>query len=240
LYGSSGKLTPLPVESIADTNEVVAVEAPVNPENKEYIYHKVKSGETLSSIARKYNVTNSQITKYNRLRSSRVTKGQTLKIPQKKTTTIAPPVITPPIKKDSLSMTMGTIYYDSLVTVFHIVQRNESLTVIAGKYNTTVEKIKELNGLKDNWLNIGQKLKVSTIIKLSKTGLVKAEVIKTEPVVPKTVVPKAEVKKYYKVKAGDLFGRIADKHGLTPAQLQKLNPGIKPDRINVGQEIRVK
>jgi LysM repeat protein len=137
-------------------------------------------------------------------------------------------------------MTMGTIYYDSSVTVFHIVQRNESLTVIAGKYNTTVEKIKELNGLKDNWLNIGQKLKVNTIIKLSKTGLVKTEVIKTEPVVPKTVVPKAEVKKYYKVKSGDLFGRIAEKHGLTPAQLQKLNPGIKPDRINVGQEIRIK
>jgi membrane-bound lytic murein transglycosylase D len=239
LYGSSGKLTPLPIDNIIDSNEVAIIETPINPNNKEFIFHKVKSGETLSSIARKYNVTNSQITKLNRLRSTRVTRGQTLKIPQK-STTVAPPVITPPVKKDSLAMTMGTVYYDSSVTVIHIVQRNESLTVIAGKYNTTAEKIRELNGLKDNWLNIGQKLKVNTVIKLSKAGLVKTEVIKSEPVIPKTVVPKPEVKKYYKVKSGDLFGRIADKHGLTPAQLQKLNPGIKPDRINVGQEIRIK
>lgn len=241
LYGSSGKLTPLPVNNIIDSNEVALIETPINPNNKEFIYHKVKSGETLSSIARKYNVTNSQITKLNRLRSTRVERGQTLKIPQK-TPTVAPSLITPIVKKDSLTMTMGTVYYDSSVTVIHIVQRNESLTVIAGTYNTTAEKIRELNGLKDNWLNIGQKLKVNTIIKLSKPGLVKTEVIKTNPILvnPKPVVPKPEVKKYYKVKSGDLFGRIADKHGLTPAQLQKLNPGVKPDRINVGQEIRIK
>jgi LysM repeat protein len=114
--------------------------------------------------------------------------------------------------------------------------------VIAEKYNTTVEKIRELNSLKDNWLNIGQKLKVNTVLKLSKSGLVKTDVIKTEPkpITPKPVLPKPAAKKYYTVKAGDLFGRIAEKQGLTKEQLQKLNPGIKPDRINVGQEIRIK
>lgn len=239
LYGSAGKLTPLPVDNIIDSNEVAVVEVPSKPNNQEFIYHKVKSGETLSSIARKYSVTNSQITKLNRLRSSRVTRGQNLKIPQK-TTIVVPPIITPPVIKDSL--TMGTVYYDSSVTVYHVVQRNESLTVIAEKYNTTVEKIRELNGLKDNWLNIGQKLKVITVIKLSKSGLVKTDVIKTEPkpITPKPVLPKPAAKKYYTVKAGDLFGRIAEKQGLTKEQLQKLNPGIKPDRINVGQELRIK
>lgn len=239
LYGSAGKLTPLPVDNIIDSNEVAVVEVPSKPNNQEFIYHKVKSGETLSSIARKYSVTNSQITKLNRLRSSRVTRGQNLKIPQK-TTIAAPPIITPPVIKDSL--TMGTVYYDSSVTVYHVVQRNESLTVIAEKYNTTVEKIRELNGLKDNWLNIGQKLKVNTVLKLSKSGLVKTDVIKTEPkpITPKPVLPKPAAKKYYTVKAGDLFGRIAEKQGLTKEQLQKLNPGIKPDRINVGQELRIK
>ena len=70
----------------------------------------------------------------------------------------------------------------------------------------------------------------------------KTEVIKTEPkpIVPKPVIPKPAAKKYYTVKAGDLFGRIADKQGLTREQLQKLNPGVKPDRITVGQEIRIK
>jgi LysM repeat protein len=136
---------------------------------------------------------------------------------------------------------LNTFEYDTLVTVYHIVQRNESLTVIASKYNVTVEDLKSWNNLKDNWLNIGQKLRVNTKIKLTKKAYVRVEVKPTpSPEPPKPIVPKPVAKKYYTIKSGDLFGKIAQKHGLTPAQLQKLNPGIKPDRINVGQEIRVK
>ena len=135
---------------------------------------------------------------------------------------------------------MGTIVYDTIVTITHIVQRNESLTVIANKYEVTVDELKAWNELKDNWLNIGQKLKVRTAVKLTKPGLVVVE--KPAPTKPEPVKPvaKPEAKKYYTVKSGEYFGRIAQKHGLTPAQLQKLNPGVKPDRINVGQELRVK
>lgn len=44
------------------------------------IYHKVKSGETLSTIARKQGVTVAQLKKWNHLRKSHVKKGQRLKI----------------------------------------------------------------------------------------------------------------------------------------------------------------
>lgn len=43
-------------------------------------YHKVKKGDTLSSIARKYGTSVSQIQKWNRLRSTVIQIGQTLKI----------------------------------------------------------------------------------------------------------------------------------------------------------------
>lgn len=251
LYGNSGKLTPLPVEpSVSDSLSTTAEKSISTTPT--YVFHKVRKGETLTRIAKKYGVTNSEIMKLNNMRSANVPLGKNLKIPTKGTPVAEQVVETPknpvktndklkpiaPAKKDS--MAMGIVTYDTIVTITHIVQRNESLTVIANKYEVTVEELKEWNGLKDNWLNIGQKLKVRTAIKLTKPGMVVVE--KTTPTVVEPVKPavKPVAKKYYTVKSGEYFGRIAQKHGLTPAQLQKLNPGVKPDRINVGQELRVK
>jgi LysM repeat protein len=53
------------------------------------------------------------------------------------------------------------------------------------------------------------------------------------------VTPKP-VKKYYSVKSGDTFSKVASRHGLTQAQLTKLNPGININRLTVGQRLRVK
>jgi LysM repeat protein len=46
-------------------------------------------------------------------------------------------------------------------------------------------------------------------------------------------------KKFYTVKSGDSFGSIAKKHGTTVAALQKLNPGVKANKLQIGQKIRV-
>ena len=54
---------------------------------------------------------------------------------------------------------------------------------------------------------------------------------------PKVVVP---IKKFYTVKPGDMFNRLADNHNLTPQQLHELNPGMDPNTLRVGQILRVK
>ena len=236
LYGNSGKLTPLPLETVSTPGEE-ALESELAAEPSKYISHKVRSGETLTRISKKYGVTNNEIMKLNKLRSTKVPIGKVLKIPRK-----GEPIVSIPKVAKSDSLMMGTILYDSTVTVYHTVQRNESLTAIAAKYNATVEDIKFWNNLNDNWINIGQKLKVKTVIKLSRPGLVAPTEVKPDKPVetPKPVAPRPAPKQFYTVKSGDLFGKIAQKHGLTPAQLQKLNPGVRPDRINIGQKIRVK
>ena len=43
-------------------------------------YHKIRSGETLGSIARKYRVSVKQIMKWNNLRSTNIRAGRSLKI----------------------------------------------------------------------------------------------------------------------------------------------------------------
>ncbi|MES2588729.1 MAG: LysM peptidoglycan-binding domain-containing protein [Bacteroidota bacterium] len=205
-----------------DTNSVA-----VNP--ADYIFHKVRKGETLTRISQKYKVTNSQVMEWNNLRSTKVPVGRVLKIAKKVEEATILPVLT-----DSV---MGLIYYDSLITVYHNVARNENIEAIAKTYKVSVENIKKWNKLNDNLLNIDQRLLILTTIKISKPGMVLNEQIVVEPEKVEKVVPQ---KKYYNIKSGDLFNRIAQKHGLTTQQLQKLNPGVNPDKIRVGQQVRVK
>lgn len=56
---------------------------------------------------------------------------------------------------------------------------------------------------------------------------------------------KAEVKvdknaKTYKVVKGDTFSEIAEKFGITVAEIQAWNPGVKPEALQIGQVINVK
>jgi len=41
------------------------------------------------------------------------------------------------------------------------------------------------------------------------------------------------------VESGETVGAIAERHGTTVAEIVRLNPGLNPDRVRVGQELRV-
>ena len=45
--------------------------------------------------------------------------------------------------------------------------------------------------------------------------------------------------KYYTVRSGDTLGAIAKRQGKSLSTLQKLNPGINPNKLSIGQKIRV-
>ncbi|MGV3630147.1 MAG: LysM peptidoglycan-binding domain-containing protein [Bacteroidota bacterium] len=234
-YGSGGQIIPQNsnplVEAKSDDSDSLDQMA---LEGYTFINHKVRKGETLTRISQKYKVTNSQVMEWNKLRSTKVPVGKVLKIGQK--IKEENPAIAAAERPDSI---MGLVYYDSLVMVYHVVQRNESLDYIATKYKVMPEDIKKWNNLKDNWINLEQRLLILTTIKMSKPGLVPNTRIE-DPKPEEKVQPATPQKKFYTVKSGDLFNRIAQKHGLTTQQLQKLNPTVKPDRINVGQKLRVK
>lgn len=141
------------------------------------------------------------------------------------------PVVLPPlpveVSNDSLKIIEVANVQDSLINIenlkYHKVQSGENLKNISLKYNVTIEQLMEWNALRTTNIYIGQKLKLYSIEK---------------PVI-ETVAPKP-VKKYYNVKSGDSFSRVAQKHNLTQGQLQNLNPGININRITVGQRLRIK
>lgn len=55
-----------------------------------------------------------------------------------------------------------------------------------------------------------------------------------------TTKPAGRQKRFYTVQAGDTFGSIAGKEGITVEQLQSLNPGVSSNALQVGQKLRIR
>ncbi len=95
--------------------------------------HKVRSGDSLSKISARYNVTINAIKRANGLKSNTLRKGQSLTIP-------------------GVSAAAKTLK--------HTVKRGDTLSEIAQQYGSTVAKIKRANKLRSNTVRLGQVLSV--------------------------------------------------------------------------------
>lgn len=102
----------------------------------------VQRGDSLYSIAAKYNTTVDALKEVNNLTSNILSVGQVLKLP-------------------TVEETSGAITYT--------VQRGDSLYSIAREFGTTVDEIKDLNNLESNLLSIGQVLKIPAFQTLETT-----------------------------------------------------------------------
>lgn len=123
--------------------EQIPVSSPPRPA---IMNHRVRQGETLSAIARRYHTSVNKIMWANNLkRSSYIVAGQRLKIPQRGT--VVANTQTPPPFNDVWNRK-------------HVVKRGDSLWIIAKRYGTTTQKIQEMNQLSTTRLIIHQVLKV--------------------------------------------------------------------------------
>ena len=142
--------------------------------------YKVVSGDTLWSIAKKYNTTVDKIKEENNLENSLLSIGQTLKIPSttdKTTNTyivkagdtiysisklfnIAVDDIMKFNNLDSTILSIGQNIKIPPISNTYEVLRGDTLWSIAKKFNTTVDRLKEINNLVNDVLSIGQILKI--------------------------------------------------------------------------------
>lgn len=97
-------------------------------------------------------------------------------------------------------------------TFEYVVKAGDSLWLIARRYNTTVDTIKNLNGLTNNMITTGQILKI----------------------------PAGQNAPYieYTVQSGDTLWLIARRYGTTVDAIKNLN-GLTSDQINIGQVLRI-
>jgi len=174
-------------------------------------YHYVKKGETLSSIARRYDTTVKEIKRLNNLNSSSIQPKQKLIVKKAEEVKIAKASV-PSSKGNTYSK--KSIPTGSYETMYYTVKKGDTLEKISKKYNVSISAIKKANNLKGNNIKIGQSLKINTP--------------KKTPVVPEVTTPLPIVgtsteKIYYKVKKGDTLESIAAQYNITPEQLKEAN-----------------
>ena len=200
----------------------------------------VKKGDSLYSIAQKYNTTVDELKKLNGLTSNIINVGQILKLPEKENIVDYDLYI---VKKgDTLykiannynisvnelkkinNLTSDTLSIGDQLLVpiidesdytIYIVKKVDSLYSIAPKYNTTVDSIKKLNNLASNLLSINQQLKIPT---------------KKEE----------EVQNFYNytVVPGDTLYSIAKNNNTTVETIKSIN-NLSSNVIDVGMQLKL-
>ena len=153
-----------------------------------YIEYVVQPGDTLWLISQRYNTTVDAIKNLNGLTSNLLNIGQVLKIP---------------------STTEGPLPY-----IEYTVRLGDTLWLISQRYNTTVDAIKNLNGLTSDIIHVGQVLKIPAST--------------------------ASLPSYfeYTVRSGDTLWQLSRRFGTTVDAIKSLN-GLTSDMLSIGQVLRI-
>lgn len=165
----------------------------------ETINYRVKAGESVGSLANRYNMSNEQLAELNKFSAnSSLLLGQSIKVPAS-----APDVEDKPDSKTENSR--KTQSAAKVSTVSYTVKSGDTLSAIASRYQTSNEELAKLNRISANSMVIlGQKLTVPD-----------SEVAETE----KTPTS-------YTVQSGDTLTGVAVRFKLSPQELADMN-GLK-------------
>ena len=209
----------------------------------DYTIYTVKSGDSLYSIGRQYNLTPDDIMSYNNLSSNLLSIGQQLKIPN---TTTTPP----------------TIDY-----IIYTVKSGDSLYSIGRQYNLTPDEIMSYNNLSSNLLSIGQQLKIPTTTETIPTtddyiiytvksgdnlyaigrqyGLTAEEIMNYNNLNSTSLsigqqlkIPTSNQEITYVVKSGDNLYSIANRYNTTVDEIKNKN-NLTTNLLSVGQILKI-
>ncbi|MCE5211094.1 MAG: LysM peptidoglycan-binding domain-containing protein [Deltaproteobacteria bacterium] len=215
----------------------------VQATRKAFIRHRVKRGETIYSIARKYHVSVSSIRSYNKLRSkTRLVQGRRITIPIAKKEYLATDKST---KKNSKKQVSSSERYK--------VKKGDTLMMISRRFSVPVNQLKEINNLKTGSIRVGQNLKIlrnseeaeadadaeddavknKNVKKSSKKSTINKKVLSSSD------IDKLGTNKYIVTK-NDSLHSIARKNNTNIAKLMELNKISMDEKLIPGQILTIK
>lgn len=204
LLGSQLKIySNIETSSIASTNTQ-------NSQQKSSVFrYKVRKGDTIGELAKKFGVTQSEIRNWNGLPSNHLIAGSTLKIYSgNKSSALG----------DNIVKTQATINY-------YTVKSGDTIEKIAKLYKVSSANIINWNNIKNNKLLVGQRLKIYSDAGINDISL-------------KTSSKSTSNSKIHEVKQGDTLYSIASNYNISVEKLKSLN-GISTNKIVVGQKLRL-
>ena len=162
----------------------------------DYTIYTVKAGDTIFSIANKFNISVQELMTLNRLNSLDITIGEQLLIP--------------------------TNGIEIIGIVDYVIQPGDTLWKIANNCNTTVDAVVKLNNLDSTIIYPGQ------VIKLSEVCALKQDVSQSD----------SQVDNIYIVKKGDTLYSVAKMFNTTVNDLIKLN-NLQSTFLQIGEQLIV-
>lgn len=219
------------------------------PSASDQNYYIVQKGDTLYSIARRFNTTVQYLKDINNLTT------------------------------DTLTIGMKLFLQENYPEATYTVVKGDTLYGIANKFNTTIEEIKRLNNLTTNTLTIGQKLIIPTLNDSETPNEPEEPNLPTEPETPveteiyvvkkgdslwliaknnnttvdeiidlnnlssinlqigdQLLIPKQTTNKTYIVQKGDTLWSIARANNITVDELKSLN-NLTSNLLSLGQQL---
>lgn len=209
---------------VTSDDELKSEPTSLQPEGTVPVTYQVKKNDSLLGIADLFNCRVSDIRNWNSIPYTRSIKvGETLTI------------YVPEAQKDyyasldkSTEITNKTVSNNSEKSslVYHKIRRGETLNQIASSYGVTTDQLRDWNDISGNKIYVGRKLKIYTDGRTTTKA-------RTE------LVSNTSTNLYkYKVKRGDSLSEIADKFGVSIAELKKWN-GLKGNSIAVGKTLKI-
>lgn len=229
-----------------------AIASTQRSESSQHVIHRVRSGETLSTIASRYGVSIAQLKMTNRIRTNLIRPGQRLRIP----------------------FGGADVVSD---TKIYTVKAGDTLSTIASRYGVSVVRLKRANRLSGGSLRIGDRLEIPTQVAVSdapkrvaksrthrvrsgeslytigKRYGVSVDRLKaanglrrnTIRVGQELVIPArssgtsaSASGKVHRVRSGDTLSEIARRYGTTVSKLRSAN-GLTSNRLRIGQELKI-
>ncbi|MBI2344019.1 MAG: LysM peptidoglycan-binding domain-containing protein [Deltaproteobacteria bacterium] len=210
---------------------VVANAAPTAAAQRKF--HRVRRGDTLGQIAKRYQVRVTDLRRWNAVQGSKIRVGQRLYVekgisPRPAAALVSTAVAAVPIVPARKPGVAGT----------YRVRRGDSLYVIARRYGMTVRELKQRNGLTTNQLRAGERLIVSGPVGVAAQGM--PTTTQNGPTALAERAPQASpAYATYVIKSGDTLGTIAREYGMTVPELRRINQLGPRTMIRAGKSLKV-
>lgn len=184
--------------------------------------HTVVRGDSLWTVAKRYNLTVAEVAAANQLSQT-----ASLKIGQKLIISAAKPAASAAV---GATGTAGAAAAADDATV-HVVKGGDTLGTIARQHGTTIATLKRLNNLKSDIVRVGQRLVVP------EPGAALPEPGAAKPAAPSAPVTAANGALIHVVKSGESLDSIRKRYGISVGALATANNIADPSKIRPGQQL---
>ncbi|MGY3052117.1 peptidoglycan endopeptidase LytF [Pedobacter sp. UYEF25] len=187
------------------------------------IIYQASVKETYYSIARRFNVSPKDVLVYNDNKFLKV--GTIIRVPTK-------------IPFNSMDKNANNSVANSAYFTYTIAPK-DNLNFLAEKYGTTIDNLKEINGLSKTTLSIGQIIKIPLTDKARILGDAAApQEVATSPTTSMADNNSVQDGSVHIVKPREFLNKIADNYGTTVEDIKKLN-NLSSSHLQIGQKLKI-